>query len=74
MSFYASIHGEKIPTLLIDEEVLTEAHAILSYIDDSSNRGLLPQGNALEQARAHEWINFRTSTMQIAFGPLFNRH
>jgi glutathione S-transferase len=64
----------KIPTFLIDDEVLTEAHAILSYIGDTSDRGLLPQSNALARARAHEWMNFLTSTVHIAFRPLFKPH
>ena len=61
----------KIPALQIDDEVLTEAQAILSYIGDTAPVDLLPRDNALARARAHEWMNFLTSTVHIAFRPLF---
>lgn len=61
----------KIPALRIGDDVLTEAHAILSWIGDSSNNGLLPRDDALLRARAHEWMNFLSSTVHIAFRPLF---
>ena len=61
----------KIPALRIDDEVLTEAQAILSYIGDSSANNLLPQKGALARARAHEWMNFLSATVHIAFRPLF---
>ena len=61
----------KIPALRIDDEVLTEAQAILGYIGDSSANNLLPQNDALARARAHEWMNFLTATVHIAFRPLF---
>jgi len=61
----------KIPALQIDDEVLTEAQAILSYIGDSAPANILPRDDALARARAHEWMNFLTSTVHIAFRPLF---
>ena len=64
----------KIPALRIDDEVLTEAQAILSYIGDTAKADILPRGNALERARAHEWMNFLTATVHIAFRPLFKPH
>ncbi len=64
----------KIPTFLIDDEVLTEAQAILSYIGDTSDVELLPTATALSRARAHEWMNFLTATVHIAFRPLFKPH
>lgn len=60
----------KIPALRIDNEVLTETHAILSYISDTSDAGLLP-ATPLSRARAHEWMNFLSATVHIAFRPLF---
>ena len=60
----------KIPALRIDDEVLTEAHAILSYIADTSERDLLPPA-PLDRARAHEWMNFLSASVHIAFRPLF---
>lgn len=64
----------KIPALQIDDEVLTEAQAILSYIGDTAPVDLLPSDDALARARAHEWMNFLTSTVHIAFRPLFKPH
>jgi len=63
----------KIPALKIDDEVLTEAQAILSYIGDAAapDRNLIPQNDPLQRARAHEWMNFLTSTVHIAFRPFF---
>jgi glutathione S-transferase len=61
----------KIPTLTIDNHILTETHAILSYIADSSTHDLIPKKNTLQRARAHEWLNFLSSTVHIAFRPLF---
>lgn len=60
----------KIPALRVDDEVLTETHAILSYIADTAPTALLP-ADALGRARAHEWMNFLSSTVHIAFRPLF---
>lgn len=63
----------KIPAMQIDGEVLTEAHAILSYIGDiaSVEPPLIARGNPLLRARAHEWMNFLSGSVHIAFRPLF---
>ncbi len=63
----------KIPAMLIDGELLTEAHAILSYVGDTAPVGkqLIPQDDPLLRARAHEWMNFLSGTVHIAFRPLF---
>ena len=61
----------KIPAMRIGDEVLTEAHAILSFIGDRSEKSLLPRDDALARARAHEWMNFLSATVHIAFRPLF---
>jgi glutathione S-transferase len=52
---------------------LTEAHAILSYIGDTADpeKNLIPRNDALLRARAHEWMNFLSGTVHIAFRPLF---
>ena len=60
----------KIPALRVDDEVLTEAHAILSLVGDLSGNELLPR-DALKRARAHEWMNFLSATVHVAFRPLF---
>lgn len=62
----------KIPALQVGDEVLTETQAILSYVADAAPvKRLLPQADALARARAHEWMNFLSSTVHIAFRPLF---
>jgi len=61
----------RIPAMRIGTEVLTEAHAILSWIGDCSPNGLLPRDDALARARAHEWMNFLSATVHVAFRPLF---
>ncbi|MEC9415981.1 MAG: glutathione S-transferase N-terminal domain-containing protein [Pseudomonadota bacterium] len=61
----------KIPTLLAGDKVLTETHAILSYIADTASVELIPRNDPLSRARAHEWMNFLSSTVHIAFRPLF---
>ena len=61
----------KIPALRIDAEVLTEAHAIFSYIGDTAKHDVLPRHDPLARARAHEWMNFLSATVHIAFRPLF---
>lgn len=63
----------KIPALRIDDEVLTETQAILSYIADTAapEVELIPRGAPLQRARAHEWMNFLSSFVHLAFRPLF---
>ena len=63
----------KIPALRIDDEVLTETHAILTYIGEMGGaaKNLIPVDDPLKRARAHEWMNFLSSTVHIAFRPLF---
>jgi glutathione S-transferase len=62
----------KLPALCIGDQVLTEAHAILTFIADSvPDKQLMPPAATLERARAHEWLNFLSSTVHIAFRPLF---
>lgn len=62
----------KIPALQIDDQVLTETQAILSYVADSAREvELIPRGDALARARAHEWMNFLSSFVHLAFRPLF---
>lgn len=66
----------KIPALQIDDQVLTESHAILTFIGDTAAPAmdLLPQNNPLQRARAHEWMNFLSSSVHLAFRPLFKPH
>ena len=70
---YAAVNPwGKIPALRIGDEVLTETHAILSYVADSAPAvNLLPRDDPLDRARAHEWMNFLSSFVHLAFRPLF---
>jgi len=63
----------KIPALRIGNEVLTETHAILTYIGEMAlpEKNLIPVEDPLQRARAHEWMNFLSSTVHLAFRPLF---
>ena len=61
----------KIPALAVDDQILTEAHAILSYIGDNAKPAPLLPREPLARARAHEWMNFLSATVHIAFRPLF---
>lgn len=62
----------KIPALRIGDETLTEAHAILTYIAGQAPAArLLPPDGTLARARAHEWMNYLSSTVHIAYRPLF---
>jgi len=61
----------KIPALRIDDEVLTETHAILCYVADSAPDASLLPTEPLARARAHEWMNFLSASVHIAFRPLF---
>ena len=62
----------KIPAMRIDDRVLTEAHAILSFIADAARPAvrLLPEA-PLARASGHEWMSFLAATVHIAFRPLF---
>lgn len=72
-SAYKSVNRwGKIPALAVGDDVLTEAHAILTYIASAAPAAkLLPPDGTLARARAHEWMNFLSSTVHIAFRPLF---
>ena len=62
----------KVPALAIEGRILTEAAAILSYIADRvPEKELLPPAGTLKRAIAHEWLNFLSSTVHIAFRPVF---
>ena len=62
----------KVPALDTDGSILTESAAILSYIGDLvPEKGLLPPAGSRTRAFAHEWLNFLSSTVHIAFRPVF---
>ncbi|MBJ7437749.1 MAG: glutathione S-transferase N-terminal domain-containing protein [Sphingopyxis sp.] len=61
----------RIPALQIGDEILTENVAILHYIADLvPERELLPR-SGLEHARGLEWLALLSSTVHVAFRPIF---
>ena len=61
-----------VPALGIDEQVLTESQAILTYIADLvPERNLLPRTGTMARARAHQWMNLVSSTVHVAFRGIF---
>ena len=64
----------QIPTLELDDgTILTEGVAIVQYLADSKpESGLLPPVGSIERARVQETLNFISSELHKAFGPLFN--
>lgn len=62
-----------VPALVLDDgEVLTEVPAILLYLADRADKGLAPSAGSMERYRLYSWLNFITSELHKAFGPLFN--
>mgnify|MGYP000940892237 CR=1 FL=1 len=62
-----------VPALQLDTgEVLTEGPAIVQYLaDQKPEAGLAPKNGTLARARLQEALNFLTSELHKAFGPLF---
>ena len=60
-----------VPALAVGETVVTESQAILSYIADISPRDLLPQSGTLPRAKAHEWMNWISSTLHVTYRSIF---
>src|SRR5262249_25716465 len=63
-----------VPVLEFDNgERLTEGPAILQYIADlRPDARLAPEAGTMSRYRLHEILNFITSELNKAFGPLFN--
>ena len=59
-----------VPTLEEDGKILREGAAILQYLVDSNNSGLLPR-QGFERAKALEWLSFANSTLHPAYSPVF---
>jgi len=61
-----------IPALSIGEQTLTETHAILSFIADNSlNDKLLPACGSFERYKAHEFMNFLSSSVHTYIRSIF---
>jgi glutathione S-transferase len=62
----------RVPALEIGGTILTETVAILDYIAGLvRDRQLLPPAGTFESARALEWLSLLSSTIHIAFRPIF---
>ncbi len=62
----------KVPVLEIDGRYLTENSAILQFVADGRpDLALLPPAGTFERAQANSWLAFLSSTLHIAFRPIF---
>lgn len=63
-----------IPVLRLDDDnLLTEGAAILQYLaDQNPEASLAPESGTLERARLQEHLNYISTELHKAFGPLFS--
>ena len=59
-----------VPVLQIDNFILREGSAILTYLLDTHKNALLPQ-SGLARAEALEWLAFANSTLHPAYSRMF---
>ena len=61
-----------VPALVVDDLVLTETHAILTFLGDLlPERHLLPRTGEFLRYRAHEWMNFLSSSIHASIRSIF---
>lgn len=61
-----------VPALAIGQEVLTETQAILTYLGDLKPAlKLLPPTGDFARYRAHEWMNFLSSSVHVYIRSIF---
>jgi glutathione S-transferase len=61
-----------VPALACGENTLTETQAILTYIGDSLPAGkLLPDRGDMARYKAHEWMNFLSSSVHTYIRSIF---
>jgi glutathione S-transferase len=61
-----------IPALAVNDKTLTETHALLSYIGDlNPEKNLLPPVGDFNRYRAHEWMNFMSSSVHTYVRSIF---
>ena len=61
-----------VPALLIGGQLLTETQAILTFIGDTAPAGpLLPPIGHEDRYRAHQWMNFLSSSMHAYIRSIF---
>ncbi len=63
-----------VPVLSLDDgNTLTEGAAVLQYLaDQNPETGLTPEAGTLERARLQEHLNYTSTELHKAFGPLFS--
>ncbi len=62
----------RVPTLLLDGQVLTEAAAIAMHLGDRHpERGLAPEPGTPERASYYQWMFFMANTVQPAYRAWF---
>ncbi len=63
-----------VPVLSLDDgNTLTEGAAVLQYLaDQNPEAGLTPEAGTLERARLQEHLNYTSTELHKAFGPLFS--
>jgi glutathione S-transferase len=61
-----------VPALTIGDQTLTETQAILTYIGDwDADKKLLPPPGDFRRYRAHEWMNFMSSSVHTYIRSIF---
>jgi glutathione S-transferase len=60
-----------VPALAVGDSIVTESQAILSFIADISGEDLLPRPGTLARAKAHEWMNWISSTLHVTYRSIF---
>ena len=61
-----------VPALTIGAQTLTETQAILTYIGDRNpDKNLLPSPGDFRRYRAHEWMNFMSSSVHTYIRSIF---
>ena len=71
-AYLATNPNGAVPALSIGQQTLTETHAILTYVGDQVPEGkLLPLPGDLLRYRAHEWMNFLSSSVHTYVRSIF---
>jgi glutathione S-transferase len=70
---YLSINPSgAVPALSAGDTVITESQAILTYIADLvPETTLIPRPGTRARARAHEWMNWISSTVHVTYRSIF---
>jgi len=73
--YYAVNPKGYVPALRLDDgSLLTEGAVIDQYVADlKPEKDLVPRAGTVERYRVQEWLNFISSEIHKAFGPLFGK-